>query len=128
MAKRSGEERLAGKRGKSKPFVPDAGDLVWLSFTPQAGREQAGRRPALVLSPRLYNAKAGLCLLCPVTTQVKGYPFEVAVPEGLAVSGVVLSDHLKSADWQARGVEYAGTAPPEVLAEVRAKLKPLLGT
>src|SRR5262249_40454985 len=105
-----------------------AGDLVWLSFTPQAGREQAGRRPALVLSPRLYNAKSGLCLLCPVTTQVKGYPFEVALPEGLAVSGVVLSDHLMSADWQARKLEYAGSASPEVLAEVRAKLKPLVGT
>jgi mRNA interferase MazF len=81
-----------------------------------------------VLSPRLYNAKAGLCLLCPVTTQVKGYPVEVALPEGLAVSGAVLGDHVKCADWQARGVEYAGAAPPKVLGEVRAKLKPLLGT
>jgi len=82
----------------------------------------------VVLSPRSYNAKAGLCLLCPITNQAKGYPFEVVLPAGLAVAGVVLSDHLKSADWQGRGVEHAGVAPSEVLAEVRAKLKPLSGT
>jgi mRNA interferase MazF len=92
------------------------------------GREQAGRRPALVLSPRAYNAKSGLCILCPITSQAKGYPFEVELPAGLAVAGVVLSDHLKSADWQGRAVEPAGVAPPELLAEARAKLKPLLGT
>jgi mRNA interferase MazF len=81
-----------------------------------------------VLSPRVYNERAGLCLVCPVTAQVKGYPFEVALPDGLAVSGVVLSDHLKSADWKARHIEYAGPASAEVLLEVRAKLRPLVGT
>jgi len=126
MKKPTGAKRSAVNRGKA-PYVPDTGDLVWCSFSPQVGREQAGRRPALVLSPRSYNAKAGLCLLCPITNQAKGYPFEVALPPGLAVGGVVLSDHLKSADWQGRAVEQAGVAPPEVLAEVRAKLKPLLG-
>jgi mRNA interferase MazF len=99
---------------------------VWLSFSPQAGREQAGRRPALVLSPRLYNAKAGLCLACPITTQPKGYPFEVELPDGLPVKGVVLSDHLESTDWEVRQSEWICRAPVEVLERVRAKLKPLL--
>jgi mRNA interferase MazF len=101
--------------------------LVWLSFTPHAGREQGGRRPGLVLSPRSYNAKVGLCLVCPVTQQSKGYVFEVALPRGLPVHGVVLADHVKSADWQERGSEHIATVPAEVLHEVRAKLKPLLG-
>jgi mRNA interferase MazF len=101
---------------------------VWLSFSPQAGREQAGRRPALVLSPRTYNEKAGLFVVCPVTQQAKGYPFEVAIPDGLPVGGVVLSDHVKSADWRVRTTEYIGHVPPEVLAQVRAKIKPLIGT
>jgi mRNA interferase MazF len=103
------------------------GDLVWFSFSPQAGREQAGRRPALVLSPRSYNGNTGLCLVCPVTAQAKGYPFEVVLPEGLPVQGVVLGDHVKSADWQARNAEHVGSAPAEVLAQVRARLGPLLG-
>jgi mRNA interferase MazF len=127
MAKRTGEKRLAGSR-KPSEYVPEAGDLVWLSFTPQAGREQAGRRPALVLSPHVYNKRAGLCLVCSVTSQAKGYPFEVALPNGLTVTGVVLSDHVKSADWTARQIEYAGPAPAEVLLQVRAKLRPLVGT
>jgi mRNA interferase MazF len=76
--------------------------LVWLSFSPQAGREQAGRRPALVLSPRMYDEKAGLCVVCPVTQQAKGYPFEVMLPDGLPVQGVVLIDHVKSSDWRER--------------------------
>jgi mRNA interferase MazF len=101
--------------------------LIWLSFTPQAGREQAGRRPALVLSPRSYNTLVGLCVVCPVTSHPKGYAFEVPLPEGLPVQGVVLADHVKSADWRERRGEYIATAPEEVLDEVRAKLKPLLG-
>jgi len=108
-------------------YVPERGDLVWLSFDPQAGREQAGRRPALVLSPAPYNRRASLALVCPITSQVKGYPFEVTLPEGLAISGVVLADHVKSADWAARHVEFAAKAPSEVIAEVTAKLRPLLG-
>jgi mRNA interferase MazF len=127
MKKRTGGKPSAEKHGR-EAYVPDAGDLVWLSFSPQAGREQAGRRPALVLSPRSYNSRAGLCVLCPVTSHAKDYPFEVALPEGTPVTGVVLSDHIKSADWRARSAEHAGTVPSEVLAEVRAKLKPLLGT
>lgn len=107
-------------------FVPDAGDFVWLTFDPQAGREQAGRRPALVLSPKAYNAKSGLALACPITNQVKGYPFEVAVPAGGA-AGVILADHLKSIDWKARRAERLGRCTDEVMGEVRAKLAPLLG-
>jgi len=108
-------------------FVPDAGDFVWLTFDPQAGREQAGRRPALVLSPRMYNAKSGLALACPVTNQVKGYPFEVAVPASVGATGVILADHLKSIDWKARHAEPWGHCTGEVMDQVRAKLAPLLG-
>ncbi|MGA3260613.1 MAG: endoribonuclease MazF [Bryobacteraceae bacterium] len=108
-------------------FVPETGDFVWLTFDPQAGREQAGRRPALVLSPRKYNAKSGMALACPITNQSKGYPFEVAVPAGQAVTGVILADHLKSVDWKARRAEKLGHCTNEVIDEVRAKLAPLLG-
>jgi mRNA interferase MazF len=108
-------------------YVPERGDLAWLTFDPQAGREQAGRRPALVLSPAPYNRRASLVLVCPVTNQAKGYPFEVTLPEGLSIAGVVLADHVKSADWAARRAEFAAKAPSEVMAEVTAKLRPLLG-
>ncbi len=124
MAKRTGARPSGAKPGKA---APDAGDLIWLSFTPQAGREQAGRRPALVLSPRAYNEKVGLCLVCPVTHHAKGYAFEVPLPEGLAIQGVILADHLKSADWHERGSDPIASAPADVLDEVRGKLKPLLG-
>ena len=105
--------------------VPERGDVVWLNFTPQAGREQAGRRPALVLSPAMYN-RIGLALCCPITSQVKNYPFEVAL-ENCPVSGVVLSDHLRNLDWRARDAEFICQAPESVVEEVRAKLKPVLG-
>lgn len=108
-------------------YVPEAGDFVWLTFDPQAGREQAGRRPALVLSPKIYNAKSGLALACPITNHAKGYPFEVAVPVGHAVTGVILSDHLKSVDWKARSAEKVGHCTSEVIDEVRARLAPLIG-
>ena len=108
-------------------FVPDAGDFVWLTLDPQAGREQAGRRPALVLSPKPYNARSGLALACPVTNQIKGYPFEVAVPAGSGATGVILADHLKSVDWKARRAERIGRCTDDVMDEVRAKLAPLLG-
>ena len=126
MAKRIGAKPSGARSGRSG-YVPEAGDLVWFSFSPQAGREQAGRRPGLVLSSRVYNSKAGLCVVCPVTGQSKGYPFEVPLPAGLAIAGVVLADHIRSADWQVRNAAYAGVAPGAVLAEVRAKLQPLLG-
>jgi mRNA interferase MazF len=96
-------------------------------LTPQAGREQAGRRPGLVLSPLSYNAKVGLCLVCPVTQHAKGYVFEVALPDGLPVLGGILANHIKSADWQERGSARIATVPAEMLNEVRAKLEPLLG-
>ncbi|OGL44051.1 MAG: mRNA-degrading endonuclease, partial [Candidatus Schekmanbacteria bacterium RBG_13_48_7] len=86
--------------------IPDRGDVVWLTFNPHAGHEQSGRRPALVLSPASYNSKTGLAIINPITNQIKGYPFEVAIPEGFAVSGVVLSDQVKSLDWCARNAEY----------------------
>src|SRR5262249_55062393 len=126
MARRTGGRR-PGRSPGSAGYVPDAGHLVWLSFSPQAGREQAGRRPPPGPSPPSYNERAELCLVCPVTTQAKGYPFEVPLPEGLPAAGVVLADHLKSADWKVRQAEHAGEVPPEVLAEVQARLKPLLG-
>jgi mRNA interferase MazF len=106
--------------------IPDRGDAIWLTFTPQAGHEQAGRRPALVLSPVSYNGKTGLALLCPITSQIKGYPFEVAIPDGLAVTGVILSDQVKSLDWRARQAEFIARLPDEVVAEVLAKLGTLL--
>jgi len=93
---------------------------------PQAGHEQAGRRPALVLSPAAYNGSVGLALFCPITGQAKGYPFEVPLPVGLAVSGVVLADHVKCLDWRARQAVYAGIAPDEVVAEVVRRLALLL--
>lgn len=111
----------------SRSYVPDAGDLVWLTFDPQAGHEQRGRRPALILSPRAYNAKARLAIACPVTGQVKGYPFEVALPAGGAVTGVILADHIKNLDWKVRRVEFAGKAPPEAVTDVRERLRVLLG-
>lgn len=107
-------------------YAPDRGDLIWITLDPRAGREQAGRRPAVVLSPRDYNDKVGLALCCPVTSQVKGYPFEVPLPDGLEVSGVVLSDHVKSLDWRARRVEGAGRVPHETLDEITGKLSTLL--
>jgi mRNA interferase MazF len=107
-------------------YVPERGDVVWLTFNPQAGHEQAGRRPALVLSPATYNVKVGLALLCPVTNQATGYPFEVAVPEGLALTGVILSDQIKSLDWRVRQAEYIDTLPAEVVARVLAKVMTLL--
>lgn len=107
-------------------YIPQAGDLVWLEFDPQAGREQAGRRPGLVLSPAAYNGKTGLMIVCPITNQAKGYPFEVRLPQGLNIQGVVLADHLKNLDWRARRAQSAGQAPPEVLADVLAKAAALL--
>ena len=107
-------------------YVPQRGDIVWLSFQPQTGREQAGRRPALVLSPAAYNAKVGLGLFCPITSRVKGYPFEVTIPPGLAAGGVVLADQVRSLDWRARRVEFAGRLPALLVLEVLGKLDTLL--
>ena len=110
----------------AETYVPDRGDVVWILLHPQAGHEQAGRRPAVAVSPRSYNRKAGLGLFCPVTSRVKGYPFEVALPEGLSVRGVVLADQVKSLDWRARRAELADRLPATSLAEVIGKLMALL--
>ena len=111
----------------TRAYVPDAGDLVWLTFDPQAGHEQRGRRPALVLSPRLYNTKTGLAVMCPVTSQAKGYPFEVALPSSGKITGVVLSDHVKNLDWQARKAVFDSKASAEILADVRERLRTVIG-
>ena len=107
-------------------YVPDRGDLVWLEFTPQAGSEQRGRRPALVISPKSYNDKVGLALFCPLTSKVKGYPFEVELPDGYAVSGVVLADQLKSLDWRSRRVKFIERISPDVMAMVTVRVLALL--
>ena len=109
-------------------YVPDTGDLVWISLDPQAGREQAGRRPALVLSPASYNGKSGLALACPITSQIKRYPFEVVLPKSSSgIQGAILADHIKSLDWQSRRIQRAGRASREVVGEVRERLFSLLG-
>jgi len=103
-------------------YVPAPADIVWISFSPQTGHEQAGYRPALVLSPKAYNAIVGLALFSPITTQVKGYPFEVTIPKGLEVVGVILSDQIKSLDWKARKVKFICKLPVEQYYEVVQKL------
>jgi mRNA interferase MazF len=110
----------------ARDYVPERGEIVWLQFNPQSGHEQAGRRPALVLSPKAYNRKVGLALLCPITSQVKGYPFEVLLPEGLEIQGAVLSDQVKSLDWRARDIRPICVAPAPLVAQVAAKLTALL--
>jgi len=105
-------------------YVPEAGDVVWLQFDPQAGHEQAGHRPALVLSPARYNALRGMMICCPMTSRIKGYAFEVVVSE--SPPSVVLADQLKSLDWRARAATHMGAVPVEVFTEVQAKIKALL--
>ena len=107
-------------------YVPARGDFIWLEFSPQAGHEQAGHRPAFVISPERYNRKTGLALVCPITSQIKGYPFEVVVPPGLKVKGAILSDQIKSLDWTARRAAFMGKASPPFTADVLAKAATLL--
>lgn len=107
-------------------YIPDRGDLIWISLQPTAGHEQSGRRPALVLSPKSYNRKTGLCVLCPATRQAKGYPFEVNVAEEGEPSSVILSDHLRSVDWKARGAERIKRVSSQALAAVIARIEALL--
>lgn len=114
------------KSGEAMAYVPDSGDIVWIMFNPQAGHEQAGHRPALVLSPKAYNGKVGLAILCPITSQVKGYPFEVTIPEGLEVGGVILSDQVKNLDWKARQAKFSCKLPPVTYNEVVQKLGTLM--
>jgi mRNA interferase MazF len=107
-------------------YVPERGDVVWLAFTPQAGREQAGRRPAVVLTPARYNNRAGLAICCPITSQAKGYPFEVALPAGLPVSGVILADQVKSLDWRNRRAARLCRVPDDALQDMLLKLGAIL--
>jgi len=108
-----------------KKYIPDAGDLVWLNFSPQSGHEQRGDRPAICVSPKKYNAASGLALFCPITSKAKGYPLEEPV-HCAGVSGVVLSDQVRSLDFNARGVVFKGRVKPEFLEDVRYNIRLLL--
>jgi mRNA interferase MazF len=111
---------------KSKFYVPDRGDIVWLSFDPQSGHEQSGRRPALAISPQEYNEKTDLAIFCPITSQVKDYPFEVKIPDNLKISGVILSDQIRSLDWKTRKAEFICKLPQIALTETLNKINVLL--
>ncbi len=110
----------------ARNYVPERGDLVWLQFSPQAGHEQSGLRPALVVSSTTYNEKTGLAIFCPITNQIKGYPFEVILPPGLKVTGAVLSDHLKNLDWKARQVKKIAVAPTSLVEQVVERILSLI--
>ena len=112
-------------RGK-RDYVPDRGDAVWVDLDPEVGREQAGRRPALVLSSSKYNGRMSLAIVCPITSQVKGFPFEVGIPEGEGVSGVIMSDQVKSLDWRRRRVAYLCQLPEATIVEVCENVASLL--
>ncbi len=124
MKKPTGARRGAEKSGRA--YSPDRGHFVYLDFTPQAGREQAGRRPALILSPQLYNIATGWALAVPITTRAKGGSFEVPIPPAARVNGVVLSDHLRSVDWLARRAEFHSVAPQDLVWEVLARIEAVL--
>jgi len=109
----------------ARAYVPDRGDVVWLEFSPQAGHEQAGHRPAFIVSPRIYNEKVGLALVCPITSQVKGYPFEVPTG-GRKIQGVILTDQVKSLDWHVRRAKFIEKAPTSVVHEVIARIRTLV--
>lgn len=107
-------------------YVPRRGDVVWVTFNPQAGHEQAGRRPAVILSPAAYNRKVGLAILCPITSQIKGYPFEVLLPSGLQISGVILADQVKNLDWRAREAEFICALPAATVSDILQRIGLLL--
>src|SRR5574341_554909 len=107
-------------------YVPERGDIVWITFDPQAGHEQAGRRPAVILSPSSYNGRVKLAILCPITSQVKGYTFEVPVPPGLRITGVILADQVRNFDWYVRQAEFIDKLPAETLRRVAVRLRRLL--
>lgn len=109
-------------------YIPERGDLVWLQFNPQSGHEQAGKRPALVISPASYNGKVGLSLMCPVTSKIKGYPFEVIIPQDLPIEGAILSDQVKSLDWQSRQATFICKVANETLIEVISKVELLISS
>ncbi|HML06968.1 MAG TPA: endoribonuclease MazF [Xanthobacteraceae bacterium] len=111
---------------KSGDYCPDAGDLVWIDLDPTLGHEQSGHRPAIVLTPRHYNGPSGLCIVCPITSRARGYPFEIAIPAGRAISGVVLADQVRSVSWEKRYIKMAGVASAKLVDEVRECLAVLL--
>ena len=112
---------------KSGKYIPNKGDIVWLNFTPQTGHEQRGKRPALILSPKTYNEKTSLCICLPITSKIKNYPFEVALPKGFKIEGVILSDQIKSLDFIAREIAFICEAPYEVLENVQKNVLALVG-
>ncbi len=112
---------------KSGKYVPDRGDVVWLNFTPQAGNEQRGKRPALILSPKIYNEKTSLCVCLPITSKVKGYPFEVALPDALEIQGVILSDQIKNLDFSVRDISFICRVSDEVVNQVQKNVLALVG-
>jgi mRNA interferase MazF len=114
------------RHGDVAPYCPDAGDIIWLDFLQPVANEQAGRRPALVLSPRAFNELTGRCIACPITRRDRDWTFHVLLPDGHEVSGVVQADQLRSASWEQRGSRFISKAPAEVCEEVRARIKPLL--
>jgi len=120
----SREEKRRGKR--TAVYQPDRGHFVYLDFTPHAGTKQGGRRPALILSPADYNIATGLALACPVTNQAKGSPFEVPIPRGAQITGVILADHVRSIDWLARNAEQHSIAPSNTVMEVLARIEAIL--
>ena len=107
-------------------YIPQRGDIVWINFTPQSGHEQTGKRPAVVISPQIYNKKIGLAVFCPITSQIKGYPFEVVIPDGHKIHGVVLADQVKSLDYNSRKVQFISKLPSAVVQEVLSKLTTLI--
>lgn len=111
---------------RPRKYVPDRGDVAWITLDPQAGHEQAGRRPALVLSPAIYNGPSGLLLACPITNRAKGYPFEVVLPDGFAVTGVVLTDQVRNLDWRVRKAVYINSLPDDIVGDVLRTLGRLL--
>ena len=130
LPKRTGTPRSAGGRRPATKsgsgYVPAAGDFIWIDLDPTKGHEQRGRRPAMVISPLAYNQRVELCLACPLTSQAKGYPFEVAIPGGLGVTGVVLADQVRCLSWPARHAALIARAPGDLLEDVRQKLAALM--
>src|SRR5665213_3523903 len=111
---------------KNQYYIPAKGDLIWLEFNPQAGHEQSGLRPALVISPASYNGAVGLALICPITSKIKGYPFEVLLPKTLKIKGAVLSDQVKSLDWRQRKAKFISKAPAGVVNETLDKIHAII--
>ena len=114
------------RKSGSKKYIPSRGDIVWLDFNPRTGREQAGHRPAIVISPKQFNSLSSLVFVCPITSKVKGFSFEIPLPKDMQTKGVVLIHHLRSIDWKTRGIKFIEPAPISVREEICAKLEPLI--